>query len=329
MAESATVCVTGASGYIASELVRQLLEKGYTVKATVRDVNNPNKTDHLKKLEGAQERLTLKAANLLEPGSFKEAVAGCSIVFHTASPFFWDTNDPEKELLQPAVDGTKNVLETCAAEKSVKRVVLTSSVASAIFADKDQTHLYSDKDFSDETLMRERGMYYPLSKTLAEKAAWKFVETRQPQFDLVSINPALVIGPMLQPSLNTSSHRLLQYLDGSKEKIANSYIPIVDVRDVSRAHIAVAEKPESAGRYLLAPYSEHWAKIINILKEGDHPGVQKSKIPSTTEESDKKPFPTLLDNSKAEEELGITWTPLETSLKDHMASLHAHGYLRE
>eukprot|EP01138_Halocafeteria_seosinensis_P004445 gb/GECG01004547.1/.p1 GENE.gb/GECG01004547.1/~~gb/GECG01004547.1/.p1 ORF type:complete len:329 (+),score=40.16 gb/GECG01004547.1/:1-987(+) len=322
-----TVCVTGGSGYIASELVRQLLEKGYHVKATVRDVNNTKKTKHLTSLDGAKDRLTLVPANLLETGSFKDAVAGCSCVFHTASPFFTESDDPENELLQPAIDGTRNVLGTCAAEPSIQRVVLTSSMAAVMVSEKDQNHVFSDKDFSDEDFMRRIGKYYPLSKTLAEKAAWEFVKEKTPRFDLLVLNPSLVIGPMIQPSLNTSSQQLLQYLDGSKEKISNAYMPFVDVRDVVKAHIAAAEKPDASGRYLLAPFPEHWAKIVNILKGLDISGVDKSKIPSETEESDSKPYPKHVDNSRAERELGVTWTPLEKSIMDHIVSLKEHGYL--
>ncbi|KAI3472700.1 hypothetical protein Pfo_030966, partial [Paulownia fortunei] len=83
-----TVCVTGASGYIASWLVKFLLQRGYTVKASVRDLNDPKKTQHLLALDGAKERLQLIKANLLEEGSFDSVVEGCDGVFHTASPFY-------------------------------------------------------------------------------------------------------------------------------------------------------------------------------------------------------------------------------------------------
>nr|POF10816.1 tetraketide alpha-pyrone reductase 1 [Quercus suber] len=115
------VCVTGASGYIASWLVKLLLNRGYTVKASVRDPNDPKKTNHLQVLDGAKERLHLFKANLLEDGSFDSAVEGCDGVFHTASPFYNNVKDAEAELLEPAVKGTLNVLSSCAKFPSVKR----------------------------------------------------------------------------------------------------------------------------------------------------------------------------------------------------------------
>ncbi|KAJ1379947.1 hypothetical protein SESBI_46431, partial [Sesbania bispinosa] len=106
--EGKVVCVTGASGYIASWIVKFLLQRGYTVRATVRDPSNPNKVDHLLKLDGAKERLQLFKADLLEEGSFDSAVEGSDAVFHTASPAQFFVKDPQAELIDPAVKGTLN-----------------------------------------------------------------------------------------------------------------------------------------------------------------------------------------------------------------------------
>ncbi|KAF7833719.1 UDP-glycosyltransferase 79B30-like [Senna tora] len=143
-----------------------LLLRGYTVKATVRDPNDPKKVEHLYKLEGAKERLKLIKADLLEEGSFDSAVEGCEGVFHTASPCFNEANDPQIELIDPALKGTLNVLKSCAKSSSVKRVVLTSSSATATCNRRpkspeivvDETW-FSDIDFSKECkwLAFERG----------------------------------------------------------------------------------------------------------------------------------------------------------------------------
>ncbi|KAF4368001.1 hypothetical protein F8388_002612 [Cannabis sativa] len=135
------VSVTGASGYIASCLVKLLLQHGYTVKASVRDLSklslpntcDPKKTEHLLSLDGAKERLHLFKANLLEEGSFDSLVDGSDGVFHTASPVNFTVNDPQAELIEPALKGTLNVLRSCAKSASCKRVILTSSMATVAF----------------------------------------------------------------------------------------------------------------------------------------------------------------------------------------------------
>ncbi|WVY99745.1 hypothetical protein V8G54_025815 [Vigna mungo] len=150
-------CVTGASGYIASWIVKFLLHRGYTVKATVRDPNDPKKINHLLKLDGAKERLHLCKANLLEEGSFDSVVEGCHAVFHTASPFYHDVKDPQVELLDPAVKGTLNVLKSCVKSPALKRVVLTSSIAAVAYNGKPRTPdvVVDETWFSDPDFCRE------------------------------------------------------------------------------------------------------------------------------------------------------------------------------
>ena len=129
---SKPVLVTGATGYVAGVLIQQLLEKGLTVHGTVRDPSKTDRFEYLQKIADASPG-TIKffKGDLLAPGSFDEAMSGCSTVFHTASPFTMEVKDPQKDLIDPAVLGTENVLNSANKTPTVKRVVVTSSCAAA------------------------------------------------------------------------------------------------------------------------------------------------------------------------------------------------------
>ncbi|KAJ0439477.1 putative cinnamyl-alcohol dehydrogenase [Helianthus annuus] len=155
--EGKVVCVTGASGYIASWLVKLLLARGYTVHATVRSLDDPKKIEHLLALDGAKERLSLFEANLTAEGSFDSAIDGCVCVFHTASPVMFSVDDPKTKLLDPALKGTLNVLKSAAKVKSLKRVVLTSSIATVMYGVKlpESGGVVDETWFSDRVVCEE------------------------------------------------------------------------------------------------------------------------------------------------------------------------------
>ncbi|XP_015953672.1 phenylacetaldehyde reductase [Arachis duranensis] len=311
------VCVTGASGYIASWIVKFLLNGGYTVRATVRDTNDPRKVEHLTKLEGAKERLQLFKANLLEEGSFNSAVQGCDGVFHTASPFYRDVNDPQAELLDPAVKGTLNVLQACVKSQSVKRVVLTSSMAAVTFNGRPLTPevVVDETWFSDPELCKEsRSWYwYVLSKTLAEDAAWKFAKENNIQ--LVTINPAMVIGPLLQPVLNTSAGGVLNLINGA-QTFPNATFGWVNVKDVANAHIQAYEILSASGRYCMVERVEHFSGIVKLLRD------LYPTLPLPEKSADDKPYvPTYQVSKEKTESLGLEFIPLEVSLKETVESL--------
>ncbi|KAL5762665.1 hypothetical protein ACOSP7_018929 [Xanthoceras sorbifolium] len=320
MSGGKVVCVTGASGFIASWLVKQLLQHGYTVKATVRDPNDPKKTEHLQALDGAKERLHVFKASLLEEGSFDSAVDGCDGVFHTASPVVFSTNDSQSDIVDPAVKGTLNVLRSCAKALSVKRVIFTSSMAAVMFNRKplnpdtvvDETW-FSDPEFCEKTLKN----WYAVSKTLAEDAAWKFAEENG--IDLVTINPGLVMGPLLQPTLNLSVEVILKLLKGDPT-MPGPY-RFVDVRDVAYAHIQALELPTARGRYCLVATVKSSAQTEKIL----HELFPTLHIPGKLEE-DK---PTYQVSREKAESLGINFVSWEweVSLKDTIESLNDKGFL--
>lgn len=218
------VCVTGASGFIASELVANLLARGLRVNGTVRALA---KASHLAALPGAAERLTLFEADLLGDGAaFDPAIAGCCVVFHTACPFIVTARAAElgeSFFVQPAVKGTEAVLAACARAggAALRRVVLTSSCAAIFKKNVPADHCYDEATWNDPEELATRKMWYSIGKTLQERAAWAFVDAQKPSWDLVAINPCMVAGPARQPALNASLENVLDLLNGSKEKTPN------------------------------------------------------------------------------------------------------------
>ncbi|XP_048330434.2 phenylacetaldehyde reductase-like [Ziziphus jujuba] len=319
--EQKVVCVTGASGYIASWVVKLLLQRGYTVKASVRNRNDPKKKKHLLSLDGAKERLHLFEANLLDEGSFDALVDGCEGIFHMASPVFFSVNDPQAELIDPAVKGTLNVLKSCAKVPSVKRVVVTSSMASVLFNGKplNPDVVVDETWFSDLEFCVKQRLWYMVSKTLAEEAAWKFA--KENRIDLVTLNPGLVIGPLLQPTINFSVEPILKLITGA-QTFPNVVHRFVDVRDVAYAHIQAFEVPSANGRYCLVGRVAHFIEAVKILKEL-YPSLN---LPEKCED-DKPLLPIYQVSKEKAKSLGVNFIPLEVSLKDTVESLKEKGFV--
>ncbi|KAL8496073.1 hypothetical protein ACS0TY_019975 [Phlomoides rotata] len=315
--EGKVVCVTGGSGYIASWLVKLLLLRGYTVKATVRDLRDPRRVAHLKALEGAEERLQLFEANLIEDGSFDSVVDGCDGVFHTASPVLFEVTDPQAELIKPAVEGTLNVLRSCSKVPSLRRVVVTSSIAAVTMNrnPKGPNVVVDETWFSDPAFCEENKMWYPLAKTLAEQAAWKFAEKKG--IDLVVMHPGFVLGPLLQSTLNFSSGLLLEVVKG--KEVFPSF-RFVDVRDVVYAHIMAFENPSASGRYCLVGKSLSHSETMQVLHEL-YPSITGPVSGSAIGNS------AFQVSTKKASSLGVNFMALEVSLKDTVESLMEKNFL--
>lgn len=343
------VLVTGATGYVAGVLIKELLEEGVTVHATVRDPSKTDRFEHLTKLADASNG-TIKffKGDLLTPGSFEDAMKGCSIVFHTASPFALNVKNPQEDLINPAVDGTKNVLQTATSTPSVKRVVLTSSIM-AMFTDcadiKSMPNGVMDESCWNATASLDY-QPYPLSKTKAEQAAW--IEAgSQNQWTLVVINPGFVMGPATKYHSTSESWETFKLLvDGSfASGVANFGVGVVDVRDVSRAHIAAAYSPKANGRNLCVGVNTTFLEMSQTLYEkyGQDYGIGHTKlhwlipylfgpylpVPITRKyiyNNIETPFKS--DNSKIKKELGIEFRSLKETMNDMMEQFIAFDVVK-
>lgn len=330
--------VTGATGYVAGWLVKQLLEEGLTVHAAVRNPDNKQKVAHLDKIAN-ESKGTIKyfKTDLLEKGSYAEAMTGCELVYHTASPFTLDVNDPQRDLIDPAVKGTENVLETANQTPTVKRVVVTSSCA-AIYTDAIDTHSAPGGKITEEVWNTTSSLEYQpysYSKTLAEKRAWE-IQKAQKQWDLVTINPAMVLGPFLNAKVNTSeSMAILKQLgDGTMKMGAPRMgIGLVDVRDVAEAHFKVGFVPEAKGRYITFGHSTNFFEMGKALlpKYGDKYPLPKKPLakwllmligPMTNKLFTRKFIKNNVDvewkadNSKINKELGIKFKPMQQTMEE-------------
>ncbi|EDV29632.1 putative uncharacterized oxidoreductase [Trichoplax sp. H2] len=244
--------VTGASGFLASHIVQQLLQKGLKVRGTVRSLQNQEKVEPLRQLsKDSPQSLELVEADLLNKDSWIKAVEGCTYVCHVASPFPIKAPNNEMDLIKPAVDGTKAVLEACSNSGTVKRVSLTSSIA-AIIGGVDAPN---GTEFTEENWGNaEKASAYAKSKILAEKAAWEFIKDlpESKKFELVVFNPGYIQGPVIRGTYCSSLEVVMRLMKRAMPAVPKMSFAIVDVRDVAAAHIAGLTAPKAAGnRYIL------------------------------------------------------------------------------
>lgn len=344
---AAPVLVTGGSGYVASWLVRYLLEDGYTVRATVRDPEKKKGLEHLHALAAAHPgRLTLHRAELLEPGSYAEAMAGCELVMHTASPFLiGNVRDPQKQLVDPALEGTRNVLTSVNETASVKRVVLTSSVVAICGDNIDMTgkEQFTEDDWNTTSTLDHQP--YPYSKTVAEREAWD-IAGAQDRWDLITIHPGLVVGPSLTTASKSGTFRTMgSFTDFSQTTGAPALeMGVVDVRDVARSHIAAGFTPAAHGRYITNSETMSMLDISHALraKFGWRPSFPMLEAPKIaiwlaapvaglTRKFVKLNvgYPLRFDNTRTVAELGITFRPGAESVTEHFQQMIDDGLVRK
>ncbi len=335
--EKELVCVTGASGYVGTHVARVLLERGYRVRGAVRDADDPKKTAHLRALPGADERLELVSADLMVEGSHDDAVQGCPLVCHAAASVRMTAKNHQQDIVDPAVEGTRFVMESVARAGDARRVVLTSSVAAIEDDDRPQGHCFTEDEWNESATVE--GSPYPLAKTRSERAAWDFVDglEGEQRFELVSICPSYVLGPVLAEVHVRSSPTLIRdLLVRTFPACPQIKVNAVDVREVADAHVEALLRPEASGRYILSKEALWLQQMGQIVAKQfpDHP-VPTGKLPNFVlyvgALFDKRLNWGFLrrtlgreitfDGARVTRDLGVKYRPMEQTLEDTCRSL--------
>ena len=268
-----TVLVTGGTGFIGLHCLQQLLDKGYKVRTTIRSESRKQEVlEAMKKHSSNCENLEFYIADLLKDDGWKEAVEGSKYVLHVASPFFLGEPENEDVFIKPAVEGTLRVLKACS-DADVQKVVLTSSFAAVGYGHPREKEVYTEEDWSS---VDGEISAYAKSKTLAEKAAWEFVENLEEskKFDLTVINPVAVTGPMLTSDIGSSNDFLLKLISGSMPACPKIHMGYIDVRDVAKAHIfSMTEEKTNGERIIVSENEMFFAEVGKTLNEA---GFKKS-----------------------------------------------------
>ncbi|KAF8608331.1 NADPH-dependent methylglyoxal reductase-like protein GRE2 [Ceratobasidium sp. AG-I] len=331
----ANVLLTGGNGFIAVHIISILLDRGNSVTTTVRA---ESKTTFLRnKFASAVSSGQLKFAiveDITVSGAFDEVFKNNSFdaVLHTSSPFVFKINDVTKDLLAPAIQGTTEILKSAKRYgPSVKRVVVTSSFASVVDQSQGDRpgYAYSEKDWNPityEQSQKDPSAGYYGSKKLAEKAAWDFIENEKPSFDLVTLCPPMVYGPVIQEvkdmgSLNTSSAAFYSVFSGQAKELTQPGVWLwVDVRDIAEAHVAAIEKPGAGNqRFLISQGTFNMGQLSDFIWKHYPERAQAKGIPKSTPANgypqEGNYFP---DNSKSKEILGLKYISFKDMLKDQL-----------
>jgi dihydroflavonol-4-reductase len=267
------VLVTGATGFIGLHCIQQLLEQGYAVNGTLRSMQRESEVrESLEKHNTSSENLSLFPVDLMSDEGWDQAMESCDYLLHVASPFVL-SNETEEFFVKPAVEGALRALKF-ADKHNIKKVVLTSSFA-AVGDTFDGTTSFNETHWSDTS--NDKMTFYSKSKTLAEKAAWDYVQENNVSYPLTVINPVGVLGPSLSDDVGISNSMILRMLNGSMPALAKIHIGIVDVRDVAKAHILAMKNDQSNGERFIVSEKEMWmSDIANVLNANGYKAPEKN-----------------------------------------------------
>jgi nucleoside-diphosphate-sugar epimerase len=336
-----TILATGGTGYIGSWVVKGLLENGHIVRLTVRQKSDSEKYQGLAEIAETNEgSLEIWEADLLKEGSFDEAAEGCDTIIHMASPFILKIKNAQRELVDPAVKGTANVLSAANKSSSVKKVVLTSSIAAtygdAIDMSDQNLSAITEQQFNTTSSLTHNP--YSYSKVEAEKKAWEIAK-QQSSWELVVLNPVFVMGPSLSSHSQSESLKMMREMLAGKFKmgVAELYFGWVDVRDVAKAHIYCAEN-QAEGRHILSERVLIMLSYVDIVRKytRNPKRMAKSNMPKWLIKivgglfgltrkfvENNVGVPVEIDSSKSREKLGLKYTPMEQTVEDMVAQIEA------
>ncbi len=321
-----TIVLTGVSGFIAKHIALAALNRGHSLRGTLRSLDRADEVRAALAPQladpAALDRLSFHPADLERDEGWEQAMAGAGALIHCASPFPLSQPRDEQALIRPAVEGTLRVLKAAQAA-GVGRAVLTSSTVAVLNEGKDA--LQDEDDWCDTT--RPGTTAYAKSKTLAERAAW--AQAKQAGLALTTINPGLVVGPPLDGQFGSSLDLMLRILKGRDPMLPPIGFPFVDVRDVAEMHLRALEWPETAGRrYIAAAGSMTLADVGRLFKSlyptrriptRETPRVIV-RLLALTDPSVRAILPKLgrlerVSNLRATREMGMTFIPVAEALK--------------
>ncbi|KAJ7141222.1 NAD-P-binding protein [Mycena epipterygia] len=323
-----TACVTGASGFLATQIILLLLARSWKVRACVRSVAKAEAWKAKFPNFSSEQIEFVCVPDMQLEGSFLEAVKGCEMVFHTASPFNFLFKDNEKDMLIPAKQGALAILTAAKTEPLVKTVIYTSSFAAIVdpHLDPRPGHTYTEADWNPSTWEEavestDAHFVYLASKAHAEKAVWDFVKTEKPSFTSPSIVPPVILGEAAQPftsmiDINQSSRVLWRIVDAKVMPGTPAYV-CVDVKDCALCHVLAAENPtvSNGKRYLTVGASFTQTKAAKVIARL-FPDVASRLAPVVPHEE----YYTY-SSARVEKDLGVKWRPFEETVKETFTQL--------
>jgi len=244
----------------------------------------------------------------LSSGTYEDCIKGCDGVIHLATAYLYSSPDPQKEIVEPAVEGVRSMLQACLKTPSIKRVVITSSGGAILHFPVDPGYMFTDKDWNRWSSLTNNPYFY--SKRLAEEAGWDLWNANKDKFDFAVVNPLLVFGPPQTPHLNASQQQFQKILMGETKTLQPSAVGVTDVRDVAQAHVIALTDPRAVGKRLIC-YSETvtWKGMAKQMKN------KFPEYPVTVEEDTDKPTWTMDTNPL--KEMGMTsFHPWESMVND-------------